>query len=90
MITKIRSIRRRYREAAPTPALIAFSCAAYFLGAVGIGLLDRGFLLLAWLMTGFLAIAIYLTLDAKGSLINAYTVSLGGIVALNVAGYFFV
>jgi len=68
--------------------MIAASCAVYVGGAIGVGLFDQGFLLLAWLMTVFLGVAVYLTLDAHGRLINAYTVFFTSVIALSVAGYF--
>lgn len=86
MITRFGFARRR--EKVPSAELIAGSCATYFLGALGIGAIDSGFLLLAWLMTGFLAIALYLTLDGRGSLLNPYTLFFGGTVGASVAGYF--
>lgn len=81
------SIFTRHREKGPSPTLIAVSCAAYFLGAAGIGQLDTGFLLLAWLMLGFLAIAVYLTLDAHGSLLNAYTLFFATLVGMSLGGF---
>ena len=86
MIKKIRIAR--FREKAPSAAQIALSSAVYFLGAVGVGLHDRGFLLLAWLMAGFLGVAVYLALDGRGSLINSWTVFFGAVVSANVVGYF--
>lgn len=77
-----------HREKAPSPALIAAGSAVYVGGAIGIGLFDSGFLLLGWLMTVFLAVAVYLTLDAHGRLINAYTLFFSGVIAASAAGYF--
>lgn len=86
MLTKVGLTH--HREKAPTPMMIAASSAVYVGGAIGIGLFDRGFLLMAWLMTVFLAVAVYLTLDAHGRLINAYTVFFSTIIAASAFGYF--
>ncbi len=77
-----------HRESVPSPRVIAVSSAIYVGGAIAVGLLDKGFLLLAWLMTLFLAMAVYLTLDAHGRLFNAYTVFFAGIIGAAIAGHF--
>jgi hypothetical protein len=83
-----RTVGIAHREKVPSPAAIAVGSAIYVGGAIGIGLFDRGFLLMAWLMTVFLAMAVYLTLDAHGRLVNAYTVFFASVIAASTAGYF--
>ncbi len=77
-----------HREKVPSPLWIAASSAIYVGGAVGVGLFNQGFLLLAWLMTVFLAMAVYLTLDAHGRIVNAYTLFFTGIIALSATAHF--
>lgn len=77
-----------HREKAPSSGMIAVGSAIYVGGAVAIGLFDKGFLLMAWLMTVFLAVAVYLTLDANGRLVNAYTMFFAGVIAASTMGYF--
>ncbi|MGE3333162.1 MAG: hypothetical protein AB7I36_05930 [Rhodospirillaceae bacterium] len=79
-----------HREKGPSPLWIAVSSAIYVGGAVGVGIINQGFLLLAWLMTVFLAMAVYLTLDAHGRLINAYTIFFTSIIALSATAHFIV
>lgn len=77
----------RHRESIPSLHLIAAACTTYAVGALGIGAIDRGFLLMAWLIAGFLAVAIYLTLDAHGRLVNAYTLFFTAVIGACLAGY---
>ncbi|MCC6915261.1 MAG: hypothetical protein IT566_16300 [Rhodospirillaceae bacterium] len=88
MKARVGFAHHHHRETVPSPLMIAASSAVYVGGAVGVGFFDRGFLLMAWLMTVFLAVAVYLTLDSHGRLINAYTLFFTGVIAVSAAGYF--
>jgi hypothetical protein len=71
----------RHREKMPSIGAISLFVLVFALGAVSVGYLGSGLLLLAWLMAGPLAITIYLTFDGRGSLLNPYTLFFGAIVA---------
>jgi len=75
------------REKYPSPTALASCVFVFFLTALAISGLNAGFLLFGWLMMGPLAIAVYVTLDIKGPLVNAYTVLFGMIAASSFAAY---
>ncbi len=89
MIKKISRFRRSaaLREKVPSPLAICTSICVYFFGALGVYVFDHVFLLSAWLAAGPLLFAVYLTRDAKGSLLNPYTLFFSGLVVVNLCGY---
>jgi ABC-type Fe3+-siderophore transport system permease subunit len=91
MIRRIRIIRRSAdrRERVPSPSAIGVCCAIYFLGALGVYTVDQGYLLFAWLMSGLLGVAVYLTLDLRGSLANPYTLFFAAVVMSSLGGYIY-
>jgi len=76
---------KRRREKPLPAAAIAVSVLIYALGAAAAGYFGSGLLLFAWLMTGPLAVTVYLTFDGHGSLLNPYTLFFFAIVAGCVA-----
>lgn len=80
---------RRKRESIPSPAAISIFILVFAGGAATVGSLGSGLLLFAWLMAGPLAVTIYLTRDAGGSLINPYTLFFAAIIAASLGAYMF-
>ncbi len=89
MIRKISRFHRSsfLREKAPSPSAVCISVCVYFFGALAIYPFDHFFLLSAWLAGGPLLYTVYLTRDARGSLLNPYTVFFAGLVMFNLCGY---
>src|SRR5690606_31668151 len=85
--------RRRavsHREKLPSQLSVAVSVLIYFVGGLAFSVLvDRGFLLFAWLMCGPLGLTIYLARELKHTLLNPYTLFFATLVVLGVAGYVF-
>ena len=73
-----------YRDLGPTPWAISATAAAYFLGALAIETFDTLYLLMAWLMAGFLAMSLYAS--KKGHPVNGatafFTLVVGGCIAM--------
>jgi hypothetical protein len=90
MIKKVRKFSHaalNRKEKIPSPLAICISVCIYFLGALFICEIDRVWLLSAWLFAGPLLFTVYLTLDARGSLLNPYTLFFAGSVVLTLGGY---
>ena len=89
VIEKVSRLRRPFfrRESVPSPLAIGVSVFTYFFGALGVYRIDPGFLLMAWLMGGFLLLTVYMTFDARGSLLNPYTLFFAGTVLACLGGY---
>ena len=77
----------RRREKPLSEAGVAIFLAIYALGFYAVGFHDPGYLLLSWLMTGPLAVTVYLTFDGRGSLMNPYTLFFAAIVLGSFAAY---
>jgi len=75
------------REKVPSPRAIGLAAFVYFFGALAIYTIDPVYLLGAWGMGGGLLVTVYLTRDAKGSLLNPYTLFFATVVAICLAGY---
>jgi hypothetical protein len=89
MVKKISRFHRSsfIREKIPSPAAVSISVSIYFFGALAIYAFDHLFLLSAWLAGGPLLYTVYLTRDARESLLNPYTLFFAGLVVLNLCGY---
>jgi len=85
----VRQRVRSTRRDAPSPRAWSASVLTYALGSVAVAAIDQGFLLVAWLMCGPLAVTVYLTFDDHHSLLNAYTLFFSAIVLGCLAGYFY-
>lgn len=71
MIRKVTRIHSRHGDEHPlTPRMIAIACALYCPAGIAIGSIDQRFLLMAWIMAGFLGLSLYFTLDRRLSLVN--------------------
>jgi len=81
----LRLPRRREKPLSETG--VAIFLAIYALGLYAVGFHDPGYLLLSWLMTGPLAVTVYLTFDGRGSLMNPYTLFFAAIVLGSFAAY---
>ncbi len=75
------------REKPPSARAICTAVCVYFFGALGVHMIDPGFLLMAWLMAGGLAFTIWLTIEARGSFLNPYTLFFAGAVAICLGGF---
>ena len=78
---------QRRREKPLSETGVAIFLAIYALGFYAVGFHDPGYLLLSWLMTGPLAVTVYLTFDGRGSLMNPYTLFFAAIVLGSFAAY---
>jgi len=90
MIKKVRKLSRAAlsrREKIPSPLSVCISVCVYFFGALLVSEFDRVWLLSAWLLAGPLLFTIYLTFDARGSLLNPYTLFFATSVVLTLGGY---
>lgn len=75
MIRTVTGIHARHRDKRPlTPRMVAIACALYYPAGLAIGFIDQKFLLMAWLMAGFLGVSLYLALDRRMTLLNPGTV----------------
>jgi len=74
----LRLSRRREKPLSETG--VAIFLAIYAVGFYAVGFHDPGYLLLSWLMTGPLAVTVYLTFDGRGSLMNPYTLFFAAVV----------
>lgn len=89
MIKKISRFHRSkfIREKVPSPLAVCVSVCTYFFGALAIYPIDHTFLLASWLAAGPLLYTVYLTREARGSLLNPYTLFFTGLVMFNLGGY---
>ena len=78
---------RRRREKPLSELGVAVFLAIYAFGLYAVGFIDPGFLLFSWLMTGPLAVTVYLTFDGRGSLMNPYTLFFAAVVITSFAAY---
>ena len=69
--------------------MVALAGAVYCPTAIAIGLFDHRFLLMAWIMTGFLGLSLYLTFDRRMPLLNPGTLFFGTMVIGCLAGFTF-
>ena len=81
----LRLPRRREKPLSETG--VAIFLAIYALGLYAVGFHDPSYLLLSWLMTGPLAVTVYLTFDGRGSLMNPYTLFFAAVVLASFAAY---
>ena len=79
---------QRRREKPLSEPGVAIFLAVYAFGLYAVGFLDPGFLLFSWLMTGPLAVTVYLTFDGRGSLMNPYTLFFTALVLASFAAHF--
>jgi hypothetical protein len=79
---------QRRREKPLSEIEVAIFLAIYALGLYGVGFIDPGFLLFSRLMSGPLAVTVYLTLDGRGSLLNPSTLFFFMVVIGSFAAYF--
>jgi len=92
MISKIGRFRSPVfqRERAPSPHVIAIAVCVYFFGALGVYSINHNFLTMAWLLAGILVLTIHLTIEARGSFFNPYTLFFAAGTLLCLGGYFIV
>ncbi len=76
------------REKSPPPAAASLAVLGYFFGALGVHEIDPGYLLMAWMLAGLMALTIYYTVLGKGSLLNPYTMFFAAASMVCIAGYF--
>jgi len=74
-------------EAPPSVTAICIAVCVYFFGALGVSTINHGFLLMAWLLSGFLAVTIYMTIEARGTFLNPYTMFFATGVLICLGGY---
>lgn len=88
MIRTVKSIHSRRADAHPlTPRTVAITSALYCPAGLAIGAVDQKFLLMAWVMAGFLGLSIYLTLDRRMPIANPGTVFFSGAVLSCIASF---
>lgn len=88
MIRTVTGIHSRHRDARPlTPGMIAIACALYCPAGLAIGFFDQRFLLMAWIMAGFLGLSVYFTLDWRMPLANPGTAFFSTAVVGCLAGF---
>lgn len=88
MIRTVTGIHPRHGDDRPlTPRMVAITCAIYWPAGLAIGTLDQKFLLMAWIMAGFLGLSLYFTLDRRMSLANPGTMFFSVAVLGCLAGY---
>lgn len=89
MIKKISRFHRSsfIREKVPSPLAVSVSVCTYFFGALVTYPIDHTFLLASWLAAGPLHYTVYLTREARGSLLNPYTLFFTGLVMFSLGGY---
>ncbi|MBX7200484.1 MAG: hypothetical protein K1X51_14045 [Rhodospirillaceae bacterium] len=88
MIRTVTRIHSRHGDEHPlTPRMVAIAGAVYCPTAVAIGLFDNKFLLMAWIMAGFLGLSLYLALDRRMPLINPGTLFFSATVLGCLAGF---
>lgn len=81
MIRKVTGFHSRHADPHPlTPRMIAIACGLYCPAGLVIGHFDQRFLLMAWVLAGFLGLSLYLTLDRHMPLANPGTLFFGGSV----------
>jgi len=79
----------RKREKPLSEAAIAIFVLLYFGGALGVRYFDHALLFLAWIMTGPLTVAVYLTHKERGTMLNVYVLFFVTIIVACIAGYVF-
>lgn len=78
---------RRAGEHPLTPRTVAITSALYCPAGLAIGFIDQKFLLMAWVMAGFLGLSLYLTLDRRMPLANPGTVFFSATVLGCLGGF---
>ena len=88
MIRTITGIHSRHGGDRPlTPRMVAIACVIYCAAGLAIGTFDQRFLLMAWIMAGFLGLSLYFTVDQRLSLANPGTMFFSAAVLGCLAGY---
>jgi hypothetical protein len=88
---RLREIARRRREREENNRMapvIPLLCLGYFSVGVIVNIVDAEYLTAAWLFAGALGVALWMTRQAKMSLVNVYTLVLG--LGMTICLIFFV
>ncbi len=79
----------RKREKPPSEAVISILVLLYFGGALGVRYFDHALLFSAWIMTGPLTVAVYLTHEERRPILNPYVLCFATIIVACIVSYLF-